>query len=106
MVSAGLCRKGLNLGCAAKPLQAGAVPLRVPRYFFNIHDGIVTLDEEGRDLPDAEAAKAEAIAGGRDLMCGQLRDGHLDLRHRIEVMDEQGNRVAVVPYGEMITLES
>ncbi|MET0259360.1 MAG: hypothetical protein ABW179_12355 [Methylobacterium sp.] len=38
----------------------------MPRYFFDIHDGIHVTDDVGRDLPDLEAAKAQAIqmAGG------------------------------------------
>ena len=35
----------------------------MPRYFFNIRDGYdVDEDEEGVELPDLDAAKAEALA--------------------------------------------
>lgn len=34
----------------------------MPRYFFDLRDGrYLTLDEEGEDLPDVEAARREAL---------------------------------------------
>ncbi len=33
----------------------------MPRYFFNIHDGIDVEDTEGMDLPDLRAARVEAV---------------------------------------------
>ena len=42
-------------------------------------------DEEGRDLADDETARSEAIAAARDVMAGDLRDGHIDLTAYIQV---------------------
>ena len=40
----------------------------MPRYFFNIRDGYdVDEDEEGIELPDLEAARAEALATVEEL---------------------------------------
>lgn len=38
----------------------------MPRYFFDVHDGIHVIDDVGQDFSDLEAAKAEGIriAGG------------------------------------------
>jgi hypothetical protein len=33
----------------------------MPRYFFNIRDGETIIDDEGTELPDLDAARAEAI---------------------------------------------
>jgi hypothetical protein len=33
----------------------------VPRYFFHVHDGTSTRDDEGTELPDIFAAQEEAI---------------------------------------------
>ena len=33
----------------------------MPRYFFDIHDGDNDTDEDGVELPDLSAARAEAI---------------------------------------------
>lgn len=33
----------------------------VPRYFFNVHDGVDLQDEEGTELPDLDTARRIAI---------------------------------------------
>jgi hypothetical protein len=62
----------------------------MPRYFFHIREGAtLTRDTCGQELPDAEAARDEAIATGQALM-GE-RPG---LLHRtIEIVDETGHVV-------------
>ena len=40
----------------------------MPRYFFDICDDIVSTDEDGLDLADEDAARAEALRGARDLI--------------------------------------
>jgi hypothetical protein len=41
-------------------------------------DGFTT-DEDGQELPDIHAARAAAIAGLRDIMASELKDGVLKL---------------------------
>jgi hypothetical protein len=67
----------------------------MPRYFFNIRDGQeVDEDEEGVELPDVEAAKAEALATVEELR-GQLADAaHIEL----EITDDTGRRLLTVPF--------
>ncbi|TXN19964.1 hypothetical protein [Methylobacterium sp. WL9] len=69
----GLCATNNAFNCfrAYRSLET-----RMPHYFFDIHDGIHVHDNEGKELPDLEAAKAEAIrlAGGfatRPAMLGE-----------------------------------
>ena len=38
-------------------------------YYFNIYNDDVTLDEEGADLADDQAARAHAIKGGSLALC-------------------------------------
>ncbi|GEO99900.1 DUF6894 family protein [Methylobacterium haplocladii] len=33
----------------------------MPRYFFDVHDGVDAIDDAGQDLPDLPAAEAEAV---------------------------------------------
>lgn len=66
----------------------------MPRYFFDLHNDVDSLDDEGKDLPDLEAAKANALREAREMMQESVCNGHLDLRHHIDVRDESGN----VPY--------
>lgn len=77
----------------------------MPGFFFHVYDDGVALDEEGRDLRDVETATREAIKGARELMCEQLRNGRLFLGHRIEFEDEDGNRVAAIPFRELVRIE-
>lgn len=70
----------------------------MPRYFFHVREGVdLTRDIEGQDLPNAEAARTEAIRASRE-MAGEklLHGGALDGR-QIEIADETGRVVDVVP---------
>ena len=74
----------------------------MPRFFFHVYDDVVAIDDEGIELPDAEAARRAALAGARALAAEQVRKGHLDLRHRIEVEDDAGAAVLSVTFDEAI----
>ena len=67
------------------------------RYFFNIRDGAdLTRDEEGQELPDAQAAHQEAICASREMLGERLLHGG-PLNHRqIEITDETGQVVEVI----------
>ena len=70
----------------------GFIPM--PRYFLHIRDGDELIpDEEGTELPDLDAAKAEAIAGARDILAEKLRSGERLDGEVIEIADEAGNRI-------------
>lgn len=78
----------------------------MPRYFLNIRNKIsFTRDEEGCVLPDADAARDIAVQGARSLMSAEvLNEGRIDLRARIEVEDEQGEIVVIVPFREALDI--
>jgi hypothetical protein len=62
------------------------------RYFFNVRDtdGDVSRDIEGQELPDLDAARAEAISANREMLGERLlHGGSLDHR-KIEIADESG----------------
>ena len=62
------------------------------RYFFDVHDGKVVLDETGTELPTPEAAREEArriiLAAASDITL--KRDA---VQLRIHVRDEAATRV-------------
>jgi len=67
----------------------------MPRYFFNIRDGYdVDEDEEGIELPDLEAARAEALATVEELRDELADAGNIEL----EITDETGRRLLTVPF--------
>lgn len=78
----------------------------MPRYYFHLHNDLEALDEEGREFPDLEAARAEAIRGARDLLAEDVRRGAMTLSHWIEVQDEGGTRLLAIRYGEVVQIIS
>jgi hypothetical protein len=78
----------------------------VGRYYFNLYDGDVTLDEEGSEFPDLAGAKAQASASALEMACAEVLAGHLTLGHRIEVIDESGVLAWTVHFGDVISVDS
>ena len=62
----------------------------IPRYFFHVHDGNLTRDSEGTELPEIYAAQEEAIHLSGELlreMGGKFWDGAV---WSLNVTDEAG----------------
>ena len=78
----------------------------MPRYFFHIYDDVIVHDDEGMELADVAAARREAVAGIREMMCDQVRKGRLVLHHRIEVEDAGGAPVLILAFADAVTIES
>lgn len=74
----------------------------MPRYFFHLIELVtdeIDVDTDGVELPDADAARAEAVKVAGEM----LRDTTLrrDIRWRDQtflILDEKGERVALVPF--------
>lgn len=75
------------------------------RYYFHVFNDDSVLDEEGAELPDWEAARARAIKSARALACDSIQNGHLNLDHRIEVVDESDKRIMTVTFREAFTIQ-
>ena len=76
----------------------------MPRFFFHLYDDIVARDEDGLELPDAEAARQEALRAARALAAEEVSRGRLVLHHRIEVEAEDGV-IARISFGDALTIE-
>ena len=62
----------------------------MPRFFLHLRDGTgEILDEEGVELSHAAIAGA-ALLAARDCMAADVKQGRVDLNHRIDVHDESG----------------
>lgn len=83
------------------------IELYCPRapLFFHLYDDVVARDEEGTELPGARSAHDKAIREARNLMSATIMEGHIFLHHRIEVEDDAGAVVAVVPFGDAVRVE-
>jgi hypothetical protein len=76
----------------------------MPRYYFHLHNGLDVIDEEGRELPDLEAARRAAVIDARQMAAESVRLGHLDLSHYLEVTDETGKTLFRTPFGAAVTV--
>jgi hypothetical protein len=75
----------------------------MPRFYFHVHGASgSTPDEQGRDLPDLEVARREAVKGVRSLLSADIVDGRLDLRSLIQVTDECGNVLLTIPFRQAV----
>ena len=41
----------------------------MPQYFFHVHNGSLSTDEEGLDFPDLNCARREAICACGEMLC-------------------------------------
>jgi hypothetical protein len=67
------------------------------RFYFHVRDRDgLSLDREGQELPDLEAAHREAVSASREIIGDKLlHGGSLDER-QIEIADENGKVLDVV----------
>ena len=78
----------------------------MPRYFFDLHNDVDALDEEGKELPDPQSARAHALREARQMIHASIDEqGHIDLRHRIEIRDEGRAIVDVVHFEDSVTIK-
>jgi hypothetical protein len=62
--------------------------------FFHLRDDRdEILDPDGNDLPDREAMERYALMAARGIMAGDIANGILDLRYRIDVESAAGETV-------------
>ena len=65
---------------------------------------MVTLDEEGVELPDFGSAWERATQEARTMICDSIQKGSLNLDHRIEVADECGDVVLKLTFRDAFTI--
>lgn len=62
----------------------------MPRYHFNVYDGVTLLDKKGVELPDTQFARREAIRYAGVLLEEGARLESLGEEWRMEITDETG----------------
>jgi hypothetical protein len=76
----------------------------MPKYFLHLRDSTdEVLDPEGIELP-TEAVPGAALIAARDCMAGDVKDGQLDLRYRIDVHDDSGELVHSLPFPDAVEI--
>jgi hypothetical protein len=77
----------------------------VARYFMHLRDGTEQiLDPEGLEFPSIEAMRKAVLVSARDLMTGDIREGVVDLRFRIDVEDEGGAIIYTLPFKHAVNI--
>ena len=62
----------------------------MPRFHFNVYDGVSDIDKEGVELPDWEAARAEAVRVAGQIIKDGAKRIALGEDWRLEVTDHKG----------------
>jgi hypothetical protein len=62
------------------------------------------LDPEGLEYPSVEALRKAVLIAARDLMTGDIREGVLDFRFRIDAEDESGVIIYSLPFKHAINI--
>ena len=80
----------------------------MPRFYINVRNGMgYSHDAEGRDLPDLETARNEALEGARELMAAELREGRtLRLSDTVEIEDADRRQLLILPFREAVRIEN
>ena len=74
-------------------------------YFMHLRDGTEQiLDPEGQEFPTIEALRKAVLVSARDLMTGDVREGVIDLRFRIDVEDEGGDIIYTLPFKHAVNI--
>ena len=81
----------------------------MPRYWFNVRDGndLLLDDAEGCQLANLKAVKKDAVLAARQILCAAALTGvAASLQVQIEVVDEAGETVLIMPVGHATGSES
>ena len=75
------------------------------RYYMHLRDGTEQiLDPEGFEFASVEALRKAVLIAARDLMTGDIREGVLDFRFRIDAEDESGAIVYSLPFTHAVNI--
>lgn len=78
----------------------------MPQYYFDLHNDMDVADNEGKKLPDIEAARTHALEEARHMIAASTTEqGKIDLRHYITVRDEGGAEVHCIDFGDAVSVQ-
>jgi hypothetical protein len=77
----------------------------MPRYFFNLYNDVTSMDDEGEEFPDLVAARAHGVSAARVMAAESVRNGKINMRHHIDVVDKSGNILERVRFGDAVSIE-
>jgi hypothetical protein len=75
------------------------------RYYFHLYNDETSLDQEGTELPNEAVALQKAADQARNMAAQSVKEGHLVLHHRIDVVDDRGGKVGTVHFGNVVEIQ-
>lgn len=74
----------------------------MPRYFTHFYNSEVMRDEQGEVFASLAEARMGARTSASELIAEHIEQGFVvDLSHRLEVVDEDGQVVIVLPFAAL-----
>jgi hypothetical protein len=78
----------------------------MPRFYFHLLNDVDALDDEGKELPNLEAAREVARRNARFTAAETLKEqGRLVLSHRIQIEDADGKVLDTVYFSDVLNIE-
>ena len=75
------------------------------RYFMHLRNGIdELLDPDGKEFADVQALHKAVMFCARDLITGDVRNGIIDFRYRIDAEDKAGQIVYTLPFKVAVSI--
>jgi hypothetical protein len=75
------------------------------RYFLHLRDSTdEVLDPDGSEFEDMEAVRNAVMVNARDLIAGDVRNGLVDFRYRIDAENEAGQVVYSLPFKHAVNI--
>ncbi|TCP36103.1 hypothetical protein [Sphingomonas sp. BK235] len=72
--------------------------------FFHLRGVDEVLDQTGCEVDGLDIVRSTALRAARDVMSGDVREGKLDLRLRIDVETQDGAVIYSLPFARAISL--
>ena len=75
------------------------------RYYLQLRDSAEeTLDPDGTECADLATLKSAVLYNARDVIAGDVKNGVVDLRFRIDAEDENGVLIHSLPFTEAVSV--
>ena len=78
----------------------------MPRFYFSLWDGVHVRDDEGLELDDIEAARAEARRGAAEVIAEHIKCGEQINPNDRVVAESRDRRVLLtIRFGDLIEMD-
>ena len=76
----------------------------MPRFYFDIFDDSIVEDPEGQQLGGLAIAHQKAVSYAREMAAEEVRQGAVDLIHKIVIGDEDHEPILAVTFRQAFAI--